>query len=69
MTNALRTVRPVFAKTFQKALDELERSWEEDSTKAAPASFKLTLEVTLANGQRIGCNPEGMFPSNEEPSP
>jgi len=69
MSNALRDVRPVFEKTLRKALDELERSWGDDSTKAAPARFRFTLEVQLVNGQRIVCSPEGdMYAQDSEPA-
>lgn len=61
MTNPLKQRREHLEHTFALALDQLERAWEQNSTKAEPVSFNLMFKVALEDGQEIVCNPVGTF--------
>jgi len=61
MTNPIATNRAMFEKAFAKALDDMERCWNEDSTQADLSGFKFDLTMNLADGTEVRCAPAARF--------
>lgn len=57
--NLLKPHRAKLDAAIKKALDEMERCWEQDSTGAKPVKFSFKMKVRLADGDKIKCWPEG----------